>query len=225
MKTRAQPQGLPATLIASNWIGGREAPAREATYERRNPANRDDLVTLAPQSSRGEVRQACEKARAAQKSWARVPAPRRAQVLMRLAELLVRDKEQLSRFISREMGKPLREARGSVQEAIDTAEFFQSEGRRLYGQTVPSELPNKELFTYRRPIGVVGVITAGNFPIAVPSWKIVPALVCETPSCGSRRTTRRASRRSWSTCGGARGCPKACSASCTAAAPARPENS
>jgi alpha-ketoglutaric semialdehyde dehydrogenase len=178
MKTRAQAEGLSATLIASNWIGGREAPAREATFERRNPANRDDLATLAPQSTRDEVRAACEKARAAQKSWARVPAPRRAQVLMRLAELLVRDKEQLSRFISREMGKPVREARGSVQEAIDTAEFFQSEGRRLYGQTVPSELPNKELFTYRRPIGVVGVITAGNFPIAVPSWKIVPALLC-----------------------------------------------
>src|SRR5690606_11051598 len=93
-------------------------------------------------------------------------------------QILREEKESLSRFASREMGKPIREARGSVQEAIDTCDFFQSEGRRLYGQTVPSELPNKELFTYRRPVGVVGVITAGNFPIAVPSWKIVPALLC-----------------------------------------------
>ena len=99
-------------------------------------------------------------------------------MLGRLARLLTDAKEPLSRFVAREIGKPLREARGSVQEAIDTAEFFQSEGRRLYGQTVPSELANKELFTYRRPLGVVGVITAGNFPIAVPSWKLIPALLC-----------------------------------------------
>lgn len=168
----------PATLWVSNWIGGEERAARGATYERRSPANREDLVTVAPLSTPDEVREACEKACAAQAAWARVPAPQRAVILGRLAELLRHEKEPLSRFVSREMGKPLREARGSVQEAIDTAEFFQSEGRRLYGQTVPSELPHKELFTYRRPVGVVGVITAGNFPVAVPSWKIVPALLC-----------------------------------------------
>lgn len=176
MQTKDQAGGLPHTLCANNRVGGEARPGKQ-TYERRNPANRDDLVTLAPRSSREEVREACEKARLAFATWSRTPAPQRAQVLGRLARLLVDSKEALARFASREMGKPLRESRGSVQEAIDTAEFFQSEGRRLYGQTVPSELPNKELFTYRRPIGVCGMITAGNFPIAVPSWKIVPALL------------------------------------------------
>ena len=178
METRDQAAPLPKTLVVHNRFGGQERSAAGPTYARRNPANRDDVVTVAPLSSRDEVREACEKARSAQREWAHVPAPQRAQVLGRLAELLRREKEVLARFVSREVGKPLREARGSVQEAIDTAEFFQSEGRRLYGQTVPSELPLKELFTYRRPIGVVGVITAGNFPIAVPSWKLVPALLC-----------------------------------------------
>lgn len=176
IQTRAQQDGLPHTLLVSNVIGG-VASAAGPTFERRNPANRDDLVTVAPQSTREQVLSACEAARAAAGGWARVPAPERGRVLARLARLLTEEKERLSRFIAREVGKPLREARGSVQEAIDTAEFFQSEGRRLYGQTVPSELPNKELYTYRRPIGVVGLITAGNFPIAVPSWKIVPALL------------------------------------------------
>jgi alpha-ketoglutaric semialdehyde dehydrogenase len=174
--TRAQQDGLPHTLSVSNVTGG-VAHAGSAPFERRNPANRDDVVTLAPQSTREQVFEACEAARKAAGAWARVPAPERGRVLGRLVSLLIEEKERLSRFIAREVGKPLREARGSVQEAIDTAEFFQSEGRRLYGQTVPSELPNKELFTYRRPIGVVGLITAGNFPIAVPSWKIIPALL------------------------------------------------
>jgi aldehyde dehydrogenase (NAD+) len=178
MQTKAQSAGLPSTLLVHNWIGGEERPTSGDRFERRNPANQEDVVTRAPQSSRELVREACEQARSAQHRWAKVPAPQRAQVLGRLAELLRKEKEQLARFVAREVGKPIREARGSVQEAIDTAEFFQSEGRRLYGQTVPSELPNKELFTYRRPIGVAGVITAGNFPIAVPSWKLIPALLC-----------------------------------------------
>ncbi len=176
MQTRNQAGGLPETLCAQNRIGGENRDGAE-TYERRSPSNRDDVVTVAPQSTREDVREACERAQAAFASWSAIPSPQRAQVLGRLSRLLSDSKEPFSRFVSREMGKPLREARGSVQEAIDTAEFFQSEGRRLYGQTVPSELPNKELFTYRRPIGVCGVITAGNFPIAVPSWKIIPALL------------------------------------------------
>jgi alpha-ketoglutaric semialdehyde dehydrogenase len=178
METRQQKAGIGATLVVGNLVGGEQRKPRGETFARRNPANRDDVVTIAPQSEREEVVEACERAREAQKRWARVPAPQRALVLARLAELLAREKEQLARFVAREVGKPLREARGSVQEAIDTAWFFVSEGRRLYGQTVPSELANKELFTYRRPIGVVGAITAGNFPIAVPSWKIVPAILC-----------------------------------------------
>ena len=94
-----------------------------------------------------------------------------------IGKAIEREKESLSRLVTREMGKTLKEARGDVQEAIDTCHFFQSEGRSLYGQTVPSEMNNKELMTYRRPLGVVGIITAGNFPVAVPSWKIIPALL------------------------------------------------
>jgi len=178
MQTKLQTAGLAQTLVAYNFIAGRETPAGAASFTRRNPANRDDLVTLAPESTREEVRAACEAARSAGERWSRLPAPQRALVIGRLVRQLGDAKEGLARFVSREVGKPIREARGSVQEAIDTAEFFQSEGRRLYGQTVPSELPNKELFTYRRPLGVVGVVTAGNFPIAVPSWKIIPAILC-----------------------------------------------
>src|SRR5262245_24682698 len=164
-------------MIVPNVVDGVPSAPAAHVLGRRNPANKDDLVTIAPDSTREQVFAACEAARRAAPSWARVPAPERGRVLGRLARLLTDEKERLSRFVSREIGKVLREARGSVQEAIDTAEFFQSEGRRLYGQSVPSELPSKELFTYRRPIGVVGLITAGNFPIAVPSWKIIPALL------------------------------------------------
>jgi aldehyde dehydrogenase (NAD+) len=178
IQTRAQQDGLPHTLIVPNVVNGLPSAPGAAVFERRSSANRDDLVTVAPASTREQVFAACEAARAAAAAWAKVPAPERGRMLGRLSRLLSDEKERLSRFVSREMGKPLREARGSVQEAIDTAEFFMSEGRRLYGQSVPSELPNKELFTYRRPIGVVGLITAGNFPIAVPSWKIIPALLC-----------------------------------------------
>lgn len=177
MDTRDQP-GLPPTLLAPNWIGGRPELPAGATMARHNPAWRDDLVTIAPESDADTVARACQAAREAQRPWARVPAPQRALVLGRLGWLLREQKAALARFIAREVGKPVREARASVQEAIDTAEFFLGEGRRLYGQTVPSELPNKEAMTHRRPVGVVGVITSGNFPIAVPSWKIVPAVLC-----------------------------------------------
>lgn len=178
MQSKAQPDGLPNTLVAHQFVDGRELLADASVFARTNPAYRDDIVTVAPVASRQDVRAACEAAKRAYARWARVPAPQRAGVVAELGRLLIEAKEPLARFVTREVGKPIREARGSVQEAIDTAEFFQSEGRRLYGQTVPSELPNKELFTYRRPVGVVGVITAGNFPIAVPSWKIIPAILC-----------------------------------------------
>ena len=174
MQSRAQSAGLPHTLVAYNFVAGREVSAGDAVLERKNPANQQDTVTVAPESGLSDVRAACEAARGAHTHWSRTPAPQRAAVLGRLARLLSDNKEALARYCAREIGKPIREARGSVQEAIDTAEFFQSEGRRLYGQTVPSELANKELFTYRRSLGVVGVITAGNFPIAVPSLEDHP---------------------------------------------------
>jgi len=178
MQTREQSAPFPHTLLLSNFYAGKSVPITGPYFERRNPAQYQDLVCVAPETAREAVVTACLAAKDAAAGWARTPAPQRAEVLGRLAFLLTQSKESLARFVSREVGKPLREARGSVQEAIDTAVFFQSEGRRLYGHTVPSELSAKELFTYRRSLGVVGVITAGNFPLAVPAWKIIPALLC-----------------------------------------------
>lgn len=167
------------TLVGGSWIGGTwRSEGSGGTFERRNPACQADVTTVAPLCGRAEIDEACAAARKALPMWSAVPAPKRGEIVAALGRLLRDRKEKLARFVTREIGKPLREARGSVQEAIDTAEFFQSEGRRLYGQTVPSELPRKELATYRRPLGVVGAITAGNFPVAVPSWKLIPALLC-----------------------------------------------
>ena len=160
----------------ANLIGGREV-ASARTFESRNSSDRSDVVGLFPEATIDEVRAACDAAREAFPKWSKLPAPIRGELIGKIGTALEREKENLSRLVTREMGKTLKEARGSVQEAIDTCHFFQSEGRRLYGQTVPSEMPNKELMTYRRPLGVVGIVTAGNFPIAVPSWKIIPALV------------------------------------------------
>ena len=157
-------------------IGGRDV-ASDATFESRNSSRHDDVVGVFPEADLAQVRAACDAANDAFPTWSALPAPIRGELIGTIGRALQREKETLSRLVSREMGKTLKEARGEVQEAIDTCAFFQSEGRRLYGQTVPSEMPNKELATYRRPLGVVGIVTAGNFPVAVPSWKIVPALV------------------------------------------------
>ncbi|MBS3933409.1 MAG: aldehyde dehydrogenase family protein [Truepera sp.] len=157
-------------------IGGK-AVSSPKTFRSLSSCNLADEVGVFPEASREQVREACKVAREAFKRWSKTPAPVRGEIIGSLGKALEREKEALSRLITREMGKTLKEARGDVQEAIDTCHFFQSEGRRLYGQTVPSEMRNKELYTYRRPRGVVGIITAGNFPVAVPSWKIVPALV------------------------------------------------
>jgi aldehyde dehydrogenase (NAD+) len=121
---------------------------------------------------------ACRAAREAQAEWAATPAPVRGRAIQQIGRLVERNKEALARLVTREIGKPYAESLGEVQEIVDTCDFFLSEGRRLYGQTVPSEMPDKELFTYRMPVGVVAVITAGNFPVAVPAWYLVPALVC-----------------------------------------------
>ena len=167
------------TLVAGHFIDGRDVPARKGeTFHSLNPAFQDDIVGEFPLGGAHEVQAACDAARRAFKNWSATPAPVRGQLIGRLGAILLEQKEFLSRIVTREIGKPLRESRGEVQEAIDTAHFFQSEGRRLHGQTVPSEMRMKELMTYRRPIGVCGMITAGNFPIAVPSWKIIPALLC-----------------------------------------------
>ena len=107
-----------------------------------------------------------------------MPAPVRGRAIQQLGRLVEENLEALARLITREIGKPIAESRGEVQEVVDTCTFFLGEGRRLYGQTVPSEMPDKQLFTFRTPVGVAAIVTAGNFPVAVPSWYIVPALLC-----------------------------------------------
>lgn len=164
------------TRTYGHLIGGREV-ASSATFDSRNSSDSRDVVGVFAEATIDQVREACDVARAAFPAWSKLPAPVRGELIGKIGSAIEREKENLSRLVTREMGKTPKEARGSVQEAIDTCHFFQSEGRRLYGQTVPSEMPNKELATYRRPLGVVGIVTAGNFPIAVPSWKIIPALV------------------------------------------------
>lgn len=160
------------------FLSGGVAQEGTEAFTSTNPANVKDVVATFAHASREQVRLACERARAAYPIWKKTPAPVRAGIIQNWGQLIADNKEALSKIVSREMGKPLREARGDVQEAIDTCNFFVSEGRRLYGMTIPSEMPNKECYTYRRPIGVFGCITAGNFPVAVPSWYFVPALLC-----------------------------------------------
>ena len=162
-----------------NFINGEWVEARAGrSFENRNPANSGELIGIFPSSAQADVNDAVEAAKAAFLKWRLVPAPRRAEILYRAAEILVKRKEDLARDMTREMGKPLAETRGDVQEAIDMTYYMAGEGRRLFGQTVPSELPNKFAMSVRDPLGVVGMITPWNFPMAIPSWKIMPALVC-----------------------------------------------
>ena len=165
--------------IHKNFINGEWVEARRGdTFEDRNPANSSELIGIFPASSAADVDDAVNSAKQAFAKWRLFPAPRRAEILYRAAEILVKRKEDLARDMTREMGKPLAETRGDVQEAIDMTYYMAGEGRRLFGQTVPSELPNKFAMSVRDPLGVVGMITPWNFPMAIPSWKIMPALVC-----------------------------------------------
>jgi aldehyde dehydrogenase (NAD+) len=143
-----------------------------------NPARLDDVVAEVSLASSEQVLEAFRAAKAAQPAWAATPAPVRGQVIARIGRLVEANAEALAKLVTREVGKPIAEARGEVQEIVDTCDFFLGEGRRLYGQTVPSEMRDKQLFTFRVPVGVAGIITAGNFPVAVPSWYLVPALLC-----------------------------------------------
>jgi alpha-ketoglutaric semialdehyde dehydrogenase len=154
-----------------------QSVSNEKTFVSRNSSDLSDALGEFPEATLEQVRQACDAAKKGFNIWRNTPAPIRGQIIGNIGKAIEREKEALSKLLTREMGKTLKEARGDVQEAIDTCHFFQSEGRRLYGQTVPSEMRNKELMTYRRPLGVIGIITAGNFPVAVPSWKIIPALI------------------------------------------------
>jgi aldehyde dehydrogenase (NAD+) len=163
----------------SNLIDGQYVPAVSGDMvENRNPADHTDLVGLFPRSTRADVERATDAARRAYDTWRLVPAPKRAELLFRAAHLLAERKESLARDMTREMGKILDETRGDVQEAIDMTYFMAGEGRRQYGQTVPSELRDKFAMSVRQPLGVCAIVTPWNFPMAIPSWKIIPALVC-----------------------------------------------
>src|SRR3954471_6072269 len=144
----------------------------------RNPADLDDIVVQVDAADRDGFVGACRSAREAQAAWAAIPAPVRGRVIAQVGRLVEANQEALAALVTREMGKPYAEARGEVQEIIDTCDFFLGEGRRLYGQTVPSEMPDKQLFTFRTPVGVAAIVTAGNFPVAVPAWYLVPAILC-----------------------------------------------
>jgi acyl-CoA reductase-like NAD-dependent aldehyde dehydrogenase len=168
-----------SSRVFKNFINGEwVAPKGGKTHENRNPANTDEIIGEFPLSADADVDEAVAAARTAYAKWRLVPAPKRAEILFRAAELLVKRKEEFSRDMTREMGKVLAETRGDVQEAIDMTYYMAGEGRRLFGQTTPSELPSKFAMSVRQPIGVCGMITPWNFPMAIPSWKMMPALVC-----------------------------------------------
>jgi acyl-CoA reductase-like NAD-dependent aldehyde dehydrogenase len=160
-------------FIDGEWVESRSGKA----YDNRNPANTEELVGMFVSSTEEDVNAAVEAAGQAYKTWRLVPAPKRAEILFRAAELLVQRKEEFSKDMTREMGKVLAETRGDVQEAIDMTYYMAGEGRRLFGQTTPSELPNKFAMSVRQSIGVCGMITPWNFPMAIPSWKMMPALI------------------------------------------------
>lgn len=161
-----------------NYINGKWVESKSGkTFEDHNPARTDDLIGTFQESNADDVNDAVAAAKKAFDSWRLVPAPRRAEYLYRVGELMRRDKEKISREMTREMGKVLDETRGDVQEAIDMAYLMAGEGRRLHGVTTPSELPDKFNMAVRMPIGVAGLITPWNFPIAIPAWKSMPALV------------------------------------------------
>ncbi|HEY6873486.1 MAG TPA: aldehyde dehydrogenase family protein [Geobacteraceae bacterium] len=179
-----------------NFIGGEWVDSAEGKrFGSLNPADIRRTVATAPLSSTGDVDRAVAAARAAFPIWRRLPTPQRGEILFRAAELISREKERLGKLVTSEMGKVLAEGLGDVQEAIDIAFYMAGEGRRLQGETVPSELPDKDCKSFREPLGVVAQITPWNFPVAIPAWKLFPALICgntvilkpssDTPACAA----------------------------------------
>ena len=176
MQTQAaSARGAQAPLASR--VGGRRAEGGRR-HTSVNPAHTGEVVAEVLLAEPATFVAACRAARDAQPGWAATPAPVRGRAVKHLGRLVEENREALARLVIREIGKPLAESRGEVQEIVDTCDFFLGEGRRLYGQTVPSEMPAKQLFTFRQPVGVAAVVTAGNFPVAVPSWYLVPALLC-----------------------------------------------
>jgi aldehyde dehydrogenase (NAD+) len=167
------------TKVYKNCIDGEWVEASTGqTFENRNPADTRDVVGIFQRSGKADVDAAVGAAKQAFTKWRLIPAPRRAEIIYRAAEMLMERKEDYARDMTREMGKILKETRGDVQEAVDTAYYMAGEGRRMFGPTTPSELPNKFAMAVRQPIGICGMITPWNFPMAIPSWKLLPALVC-----------------------------------------------
>jgi alpha-ketoglutaric semialdehyde dehydrogenase len=170
---------LQSTATIASVVAGEartDAPGGRLTST--NPAHTSDVVAEVLLADAQTFVDACRAAREAQAEWRAVPAPIRGRVIAQVGRIFESNKEALSRLVTREVGKPYAESLGEVQEIIDTCDFFVGEGRRLYGQTVPSEMPDKQLFTFRNPVGVAAIITAGNFPVAVPAWYLVPAILC-----------------------------------------------
>jgi aldehyde dehydrogenase (NAD+) len=163
-----------ANFIAGEWV----APKRGAYFENRNPADPSDLIGCFPDSGADDLAAAVESAKRGFELWRRTPAPARGDVLRRVGDLLAERKQEIAEAMTREMGKVVAETKGDVQEGIDTAYYAATEGRRLYGHVVPSELRDKWAMSYRRPIGICGLITPFNFPLAIPTWKAFPALLC-----------------------------------------------
>jgi len=168
-----------ADKVFKNFINGEWVESKSGeTFENRNPADTDDLVGVFQKSNAEDVRDAIDAAAEAYKKWRLVPAPKRGEILYNVANRLLAEKETCSREMTREMGKIIAETRGDTQEAIDMTYYMAGEGRRLFGMTTPSELANKFCMTVRQPLGVCGFITPWNFPMAIPSWKSMPALIC-----------------------------------------------
>jgi aldehyde dehydrogenase (NAD+) len=161
-------------FIAGSWV----EPTTGAYFDNVNPADSSDIIGRFPLSARADVDKAVTSAQRGFERWRRTPAPARGDVIRRAGDILVRRKDEIADLMTREMGKPLTETRGDVQEGIDTAYYAATEGRRLFGHTVPSELRDKWAMSFRRPIGVAGIITPFNFPLAIPTWKMFPALLC-----------------------------------------------
>jgi aldehyde dehydrogenase (NAD+) len=161
-------------FVAGTWVDA----ASGDSFENRNPADWNDVIGKFPRSGFEDVARAVESAKRGFALWSRTPSPLRGDVLRKMGDIMTARKEEIAELMTREMGKPLQETRGDVQEGIDTAYYAATEGRRLFGHTVPSELRNKWAMSFRRPIGVCGIITPFNFPMAIPTWKMFPALLC-----------------------------------------------
>ncbi len=178
MTTAAGSTSSGKAKVFKNFIDGEwvESTSGE-TFENLNPADARDVVGIFPKSNKEDVDAAVEAAKRAFEKWRLVPAPHRAEIVYRASQILIERKEEYAQDMTREMGKILKETRGDVQEAIDTGYYMAGEGRRMYGHTTPSELPNKFAMCVRQPIGVCGMITPWNFPMAIPSWKLFPAVI------------------------------------------------